>query len=140
MLIEMTEAETTLTFDNLAAKPVPSLFRGFSAPVTLDPFPGSIGGHVGGTVDINLPFDQNAKFLLTLTNIHRYVSGSGKNRSRQEKARWQDVIVAHAEPGSKGTRLTFRFDVPEGLQGLGITFITVGLMSLGFMGLGGIQL
>ena len=23
------------------------------APVTLDPFPGSIGGHVGGTVDIN---------------------------------------------------------------------------------------
>ena len=31
-------------------------------------------------------------------------------------------------------------DVPNGLQGLGITFITVGLMSLGFMGFGGIQL
>ena len=31
-------------------------------------------------------------------------------------------------------------DVPEGLRGLGITFITVGLMSLGFMSLGGISL
>ena len=31
-------------------------------------------------------------------------------------------------------------DVPDGLQGLGITFIIVGLMSLGFMGLSGIQL
>ncbi len=29
-------------------------------------------------------------------------------------------------------------DVPEGLQGLGITFITVGLMSLGFMAFSGI--
>jgi len=31
-------------------------------------------------------------------------------------------------------------DVPAGLQGLGITFITVGLMSLGFMSFSGVQL
>jgi Na+-transporting NADH:ubiquinone oxidoreductase subunit E len=31
-------------------------------------------------------------------------------------------------------------DVPSGLQGLGITFITVGLMSLGFMSFGGIDI
>lgn len=31
-------------------------------------------------------------------------------------------------------------DVPEGLRGLGITFITVGLMSLGFMSFGGMTL
>ena len=31
-------------------------------------------------------------------------------------------------------------DVPEGLRGLGITFITVGLMALAFMAFGGIQL
>ena len=31
-------------------------------------------------------------------------------------------------------------DVPNGLQGLGITFITVGLMSLGFMSFSGVQL
>jgi hypothetical protein len=86
------------------------------APVTLDPFPGSIGGHVGGTIDLNLPFDPNAKFQLTLTNIHSYESGSGKNRSQKEKAKWQDAVVAHAEHGANGTRLTFRFDVPEGLH------------------------
>lgn len=31
-------------------------------------------------------------------------------------------------------------DVPDGLQGLGITFIIVGLMSLGFMSFAGVQL
>lgn len=85
------------------------------APMTLDPFPGSIGGHVGGTVDINLPYDPNTQFVLTLTNVYTYVSGSGKNRSRNERPKWQKEIVAHSERGIKGTRITFRFDVPEGL-------------------------
>ena len=31
-------------------------------------------------------------------------------------------------------------DVPPGLRGLGITFITVGLMAMAFMAFGGIQL
>ena len=78
----------------------------------LDPFPGSIGGHVGGTIELALPFDAAHDFEMTLTNIHSYVSGSGKNRSQKEKAEWQDIIVAHAEPSGKGTRVTFRFDVP----------------------------
>ncbi|MGB5336666.1 MAG: DUF3592 domain-containing protein, partial [Woeseiaceae bacterium] len=86
------------------------------APVRLDPFPGSIGGHVGGTIDLNIPFDQSTRFQVTLNNLHSYVSGSGKNRSRKETAEWQDKMVAFAEPGSKGTRLTFRFDIPEGLS------------------------
>ncbi len=29
-------------------------------------------------------------------------------------------------------------DIPEGLQGLGITFVVVGLMSLGFIGFSGL--
>jgi hypothetical protein len=86
------------------------------APVTLDPFPGSIGGHVGGTIDVNLPYDANTQFSLTLTNLHSYVSGSGKNRSRKESPEWQDTQVAHATSGTKGSRLSFRFDVPENLQ------------------------
>ena len=85
------------------------------APVELDPFPGSIGGHVGGTIDINLPFDPNAKFSLTLTSLRSYVSGTGKNRSRKESAEWQDTQLAHVSSGSKGSRLSFRFDVPEDL-------------------------
>ena len=49
---------------------------------------------------------------------------------------WALAIVALA-----GIREKLKYsDVPEGLQGLGITFITVGLMSLGFMSFGGIDL
>ena len=49
---------------------------------------------------------------------------------------WALAIVALA-----GIREKLRYsDVPDGLQGLGITFITVGLMSLGFMAFSGLQL
>ena len=49
---------------------------------------------------------------------------------------WGLAIVALA-----GIREKLKYsDVPEGLRGLGITFITAGLMSLGFMSLGGISL
>lgn len=51
-------------------------------------------------------------------------------------AGWALAIVALA-----GIREKLKYsDVPEGLRGLGITFITVGLMSLGFMSFGGIDL
>ena len=49
---------------------------------------------------------------------------------------WAVALIALA-----GIREKLRYsDVPDGLQGLGITFIIVGLMSLGFMGFSGIQL
>jgi Na+-transporting NADH:ubiquinone oxidoreductase subunit E len=49
---------------------------------------------------------------------------------------WALAIVALA-----GIREKLKYsDVPEGLRGLGITFITVGLMSLGFMSLSGVSL
>lgn len=49
---------------------------------------------------------------------------------------WALAIAALA-----GIREKLKYsDVPAGLEGLGITFITVGLMSLGFMSFGGISL
>ncbi|ARS53817.1 NADH:ubiquinone reductase (Na(+)-transporting) subunit E [Kushneria konosiri] len=49
---------------------------------------------------------------------------------------WALAIAALA-----GIREKLKYsDVPAGLQGLGITFLTVGLMSLGFMSFSGIQL
>jgi Na+-transporting NADH:ubiquinone oxidoreductase subunit E len=48
---------------------------------------------------------------------------------------------ALAVVGLAGIREKLKYsDVPEGLQGLGITFIITGLMSLSFMGFSGIQL
>tara|TARA_Y100001958_G_C21137103_1_gene476835 strand:- start:260 stop:880 length:621 start_codon:yes stop_codon:yes gene_type:complete len=49
---------------------------------------------------------------------------------------WALAIMALAGIREK---LTYS-DIPEGLRGLGITFITVGLMSLGFLAFSGIQL
>jgi Na+-transporting NADH:ubiquinone oxidoreductase subunit E len=49
---------------------------------------------------------------------------------------WALAIAALA-----GIREKMKYsDVPEGLRGLGITFITVGLMALGFLAFSGIQL
>ena len=49
---------------------------------------------------------------------------------------WALAVVALA-----GVREKLKYsDVPKGLQGLGITFITVGLMSMGFMAFSGVQL
>ena len=49
---------------------------------------------------------------------------------------WALAIVALA-----GIREKLKYsDVPEGLQGLGITFISAGLMALGFMSFGGIDI
>ena len=86
------------------------------APLLLDPFPGAIGGHVGGTLDVTLPYDARHQFVLTLTLLRSSVSGSGKNRKRSESAKWQETQTAHASFGGQGTRLTFRFDVPGGLE------------------------
>jgi Na+-transporting NADH:ubiquinone oxidoreductase subunit E len=49
---------------------------------------------------------------------------------------WALAIVALA-----GIREKLKYsDIPEGLEGLGITFISVGLMALGFMSFGGIDI
>jgi len=49
---------------------------------------------------------------------------------------WALAITALA-----GIREKLKYsDVPEGLQGLGITFITIGLMALGFMSFSGVQI
>ena len=49
---------------------------------------------------------------------------------------WALAITAIA-----GVREKLKYaDVPDGLQGLGITFITAGLMAMAFMAFSGIQL
>ena len=64
----------------------------------------------------------------TLTESAAYGVGVGLG--------WAIAIVALA-----GLREKMRYsDPPAGLEGLGITFITVGIMSLAFMGISGIEL
>jgi hypothetical protein len=85
-------------------------------PLVMDPFPGSIGGHVGGWVDTRIQFQASQRFDVTLSSLKSYVSGSGKNRKRSESVEWQTEGVCHTERTGEGTRLLFRFSVPEGMR------------------------
>ena len=76
---------------------------------------------LGGSI-----FMVNRSYNFTESVVYGIGSGVG----------WAIAIVVLA-----GIREKMKYsDVPEGLRGLGITFITVGLMSLGFMSFGGISL
>ena len=85
-------------------------------PLVMDPFPGAIGGHVGGTIDTRIAFRAGQRFDVTLACLKSSVSGSGKDRKRSESVKWQTEGVCHTERTGEGTRLIFRFSVPEGLR------------------------
>lgn len=85
------------------------------APLVMDPHPGAIGGQVGGTVDVRLPYDSQLTFRTSLTCVYSYMSGSGKNRRRSERVVWQTDGVAHTVPQLGHTRLEILFDVDDGL-------------------------
>jgi len=84
-------------------------------PLVLDPFPGALGGHVGGTVETAISFDPDMICKVTLQCLHSYMSGSGKNRSRKESIKWQTDGVCHVLRGQQGADFSFRFDVPDDL-------------------------
>ncbi len=84
-------------------------------PLTMDPYPGSIGGQVGGTIKINTRYNPQQVFKVTLSCIYSYMSGSGKNRSRNERPRWQDEGYAQVSPAANSLNVSFCFDVPDNL-------------------------
>jgi len=76
---------------------------------------------LGGTL-----FMVERQYTFGESVVYGFGSGAG----------WAVALIALA-----GIREKLKYsDVPDGLQGLGATFIIVGLMSLGFMGFSGIQL
>lgn len=84
--------------------------------LTLDPYPGSIGGQVGGTLEVPVTYYSQQRFSVSLQCVHSYETGSGKNRSRHENILWQASGLAHTQPSpTSGTLLAICFDVPADL-------------------------
>ncbi len=81
----------------------------------MDPFPGAIGGQVGGGLSLKQTDYQNTRFRVGLECVYSYVSGSGKNRSRREKIHWAEAGDAKIHLAGDGIRLDFFFDVPNEL-------------------------
>ncbi|MGH1469562.1 MAG: hypothetical protein ACRBCS_00100 [Cellvibrionaceae bacterium] len=87
----------------------------------MDPYPGGIGGHVGGNIEIgNLDYHVASEspdaFQIILECVYSYVTGTGKNRSRKEKIKWAESGSGKLQRATRGSTLVFRFDVPEGLH------------------------
>lgn len=81
----------------------------------MDPFPGSIGGHVGGSLLVNNITDYNAKYKIELQCVHHSTSGGGKQNSHSKKIKWAEAGFAKTEARGNAVQLKFRFEVPENL-------------------------
>lgn len=82
----------------------------------LDPHPGSIGGDVGGMIDLPIAPDPDRAVAMTLSCQHVYTRRSGKNTETKRDALWSDSRHFLVEPTMDGrSRVHFAFAVPEGL-------------------------
>ena len=104
----------------LALKPSLEYRRFGKVLFEMDPYPGAIGGHVGGHVhvpqlDYSVAVSPTAKLLVRLECVYSYMSGSGKDRKRSENIKWAEEGVPRIESSGKGVDLAFRFDVPDKL-------------------------
>ncbi|MEM8769475.1 MAG: hypothetical protein AAGE43_18715, partial [Pseudomonadota bacterium] len=82
--------------------------------LTLDPYPGSIGGHVGGVLRVR-HVDVDCEFRVTLECVRSHIVRSGSKRRREKTVKWQANGIADARMGADGAEVRFRFDVPDGL-------------------------
>jgi hypothetical protein len=88
--------------------------------MVMDPYPGAIGGHMGGKIQVSrlhhkLASDPSSEITVRLECVYSYISGSGKNRSRRENIKWAEEGHPRVQGSARGTELSFRFDVPDNL-------------------------
>ncbi len=84
-------------------------------PLVMDPFPGAIGGDVGGAVELRLAYSHKHRFQVTLTCNHVYTRRTSDGTETVRDAKWQDEQQAEVQPGMHGTRLRFLFQPPDEL-------------------------
>lgn len=84
----------------------------------LDPFPGSPGGDVGGSVVVPVRIHARPELGVTLSCVLIEVRG-GRHPTRWESVEWSRSGIPRVEPASEGIRVRFTFRVPEGLPSTG---------------------
>ena len=87
-------------------------------PLEMTPFPGVIGGNVGGRIPFRKRLNNRYDYHVTLTLLREYIIGSGKDKDRHSKLIWQKSGIATLKQvladGIK-SELLFRFEVPDNL-------------------------
>lgn len=83
--------------------------------MVLDPLPGSIGGHVGGSLELPLHRAQAVEFWVLLMCIRDQLVKTNDGSSRSESVEWGKETLPEMERSGTGVRLRYTFEVPEGL-------------------------
>lgn len=84
--------------------------------MTLDPYPGSIDGDVGGFLELPMQWRSGYDFKVTINCIHHTITRSGKNTSHNQKVVWKKHAAVEYEPSANGIRLKFKSPVDAGLS------------------------
>ncbi len=83
--------------------------------LVLDPFPGSLGGDIGGTLDLPLRYRPGFLFKLNLACCRVYLKSTSDGTETREDVIWDRQGLAETKATLDGTRLAFRFAVPGDL-------------------------
>ncbi|UCE90208.1 MAG: hypothetical protein JSW10_05160 [Pseudomonadota bacterium] len=78
----------------------------------MDPFPGSLGGDIGGSVELPLPYRPGPVVTVGISCVHVRIT-RGKNGRRSERVLWRERGDVPIQPGTRGARVSFRFAVPS---------------------------
>ena len=84
-------------------------------PLMMTPFPGQLGGVVGGYVDVPVPYDASHEVKVSLSCMHYYWTKRGSETESTSEALWQDDITVRSKPSAIGSRLHFEFQPPADL-------------------------
>ncbi|MBU3068219.1 hypothetical protein KOI40_00120 [Aestuariicella sp. G3-2] len=92
-----------------------------ATPFHMDPYPGAIGGQMGGYVDLGIPQQDAGEFEAALVLFRRTRRRSGNETKTTDSVVWQRKVPLHTEAcrvqnAERGTRVRVLVDVPEGLQ------------------------
>lgn len=84
--------------------------------MTLDPYPGVIGGQIGGYLDIPaVKYRDGMPVDVRVNCVRVSISRSGKSRSRSDSVLWRRKARAAVRWGSGGARVEFVADVDDDL-------------------------
>ena len=87
------------------------------SPLIMKPYPASVGGHLGATVQVNSPYVPNQKFQVSLNCVNRVTTRSGGKSKTHEHNVWHDEGFAFTERAPNGkTRLRFAFNLPSSVS------------------------
>lgn len=85
-------------------------------PVTLEPFPGSIGGQVSGSLILPAAPLSAACYKVSLESIHHWTEHTGREVREVHEVVWEEAQSPVIQGHDNGTRLVFDFHIPATCQ------------------------